>query len=49
MGHCCLDLNKYQIKIIPNLRETPFLNEFRLFVDGSSRLFKEKDITDILW
>jgi hypothetical protein len=34
MGHCCLDLIEYQTKIRPTVRETPFLNGFRLFVDS---------------
>jgi hypothetical protein len=38
MGQCCLDLIKYQTKIRPNLKETLFLDGFRLFVDGSSRI-----------
>jgi hypothetical protein len=36
IGYCCL-----------NLRETPFLDGLRLFIDGSSRVIQGKDIIDI--
>jgi hypothetical protein len=42
MGYCFLDLIKYQTKIRPDLRETPFLDGLRLFVDGSSTVIQGK-------
>jgi hypothetical protein len=42
MGHCRVDIIKYQTKIRPDLRETPFLGGLRLFVDGSSRFTQGK-------
>jgi hypothetical protein len=43
MGNCCLDFIKYQTKIRPDLRETPFLDGLSLFVDSSSRVIQEKN------
>jgi hypothetical protein len=34
--HKCLDIIKYQTKVRPDLRETPFQTGFHFFVDGSS-------------
>jgi hypothetical protein len=46
MEHCCLDLIKYQTKIRPDLKETPFLDGHKLFVDSLSRVSQGKDIMD---
>jgi hypothetical protein len=42
IGHCCLDLIRYQTKISPGFREAPFLDGLGLFVDGSSRVIQGK-------
>jgi hypothetical protein len=42
LGHCCLDLIEFLLKIRSDLRENPFLDGFRLFMDDSSRVIQEK-------
>jgi hypothetical protein len=42
MEHCYVDLIKYQTKIRSDLKETPFLDEHKLFVDGSSSVVQGK-------
>jgi hypothetical protein len=42
MKHCCLDLIRHHTQIRPDLRDTPFLNGLKLFVDVSSRLIQGK-------
>jgi hypothetical protein len=37
MEHHCLDLIECETKIKPDLREAPFLDGLKLFMDGSSR------------
>jgi hypothetical protein len=32
MEHCCLDIIEYQITVRPDLRETLFLDGFKLFI-----------------
>jgi hypothetical protein len=39
MEHCCLGI-VYQTKVRPDLRDTPFLEEFQLFVDDSSKMIQ---------
>jgi hypothetical protein len=36
--HCCLDVIDYQTKVRPDLRETPFVDGYKLFIDGSSKM-----------
>jgi hypothetical protein len=40
--HCCLDIIEYQTKVRPDLRETPFLDGFKSFIDSSSKMFQGK-------
>jgi hypothetical protein len=42
MEYCCLDIIEYQTKVRPALRETPFLDGFKLFIDGSSKMIEGK-------
>jgi hypothetical protein len=42
MEYCCLDTIEYQTKVSSDLRETPFLDGYRLFVDGSSKMIQRK-------
>jgi hypothetical protein len=42
MGHCHLHIIEYQTKVRPDIRETSFLDEYKLFVDGSSKMIKGK-------
>jgi hypothetical protein len=38
--HCCLDIVVYQTKVRPDVRDTPFLDGFKLFIDDSSKLIQ---------
>jgi hypothetical protein len=40
--HCCLDIVVYQTKVRPDLRDTPFLDGFKLFIDDSSKMIQGK-------
>jgi hypothetical protein len=40
--HKCLDIIEYQMKVSPDLRETPLQTGFHFFVDGSSLVIEEK-------
>jgi hypothetical protein len=40
--HCCLDIVVYQNKVRPDLRDTPFLDGFKLFIDDSSKMIQGK-------
>jgi hypothetical protein len=42
MEHCHLDIIDYQTKVRLDLRETPFLDRYKLFVDGSSKMTQGK-------
>jgi hypothetical protein len=47
MEHCFLDFIKFQTKIRANLKETPFLDGHKLFMDGSSRVIHGNDRMNI--
>jgi hypothetical protein len=38
--HCCLDIVVYQAIVRPDLRDTPFLDGFKLFIDDSSKMIQ---------
>jgi hypothetical protein len=40
--HKCLDIIEYQMKVKPDLRETPFQTGLHFFVDGSSQVIEGK-------
>jgi ribonuclease HI len=40
--HKCLDIIEYQMKVRPNLRETPFQTGLHFFEDGSSQVIEGK-------
>jgi hypothetical protein len=40
--HKCLDIIEYQMKVRPDLRETPFQTRLHFFVDGSSQVIEGK-------
>jgi hypothetical protein len=40
--HKCLDITEYQMKVSPELRETPFQLGFHFFVGGSSQVIEGK-------
>jgi hypothetical protein len=40
--HCCLAVIEYQTKVRPDLRETPFLDGFKSFIDCSSKMTQGK-------
>jgi hypothetical protein len=42
MERCCLDIIEYQTKVRPDLTDTPFLDGFKLFTDGSSKMIQGK-------
>jgi hypothetical protein len=42
MEYCGLDIIEYQPKVSPDLRETPFLDWFKLFVGYSSKMIQGK-------
>jgi hypothetical protein len=42
MEHCCLDIVVYQTKVRPDLRDTTFLDGFKLFIDDSSKMIQGK-------
>jgi hypothetical protein len=38
--HCCLDIDVYQTKVRPDLRDTPFLDGYKLITDDSSKMIQ---------
>jgi hypothetical protein len=42
MEHCRLDIIDCQTKVRPDLRETSFLDRYKLFVDSSSQTIQGK-------
>jgi hypothetical protein len=45
--HKCLDIIEYQMKVRPDLGETPFQAGFHFFVDGSSKVIEGKILSQM--